>query len=198
MASERRRSGRMLVALVVAAATGMALYAGSVAFMQAPPAEGQESSPLQRRELLARALALGVAPAAVAGMGGSEPAWASAKWSGRYRDPKHEGCLRQVKKVGGIFEITGTSNMDSSKKDCPDGAKTKPFYLEGTLPFNGLGFVDTSSDTMVIDFSSKGGPKDSQAKWDGNGIVFPDGNKWTKDKNRGYGGFVPANSNKFD
>ena len=35
-------------------------------------------------------------------------------------------------------------------------------------------------EEATIDFSSKGGPKDLVGKWDGSGIVFPDGNKWTK------------------
>ena len=38
----------------------------------------------------------------------------------------------------------------------------------------------TSDSEIVVDFSEKGGPADVTAKWDENGIVFPDGNKWTK------------------
>ena len=33
---------------------------------------------------------------------------------------------------------------------------------------------------VLIDFSPKGGPKEVVAVNDGLGIVFPDGNKWTK------------------
>ena len=32
----------------------------------------------------------------------------------------------------------------------------------------------------VLDFSSKGGPSKLLAKYEDGGIVFPDGNKWTK------------------
>ena len=31
---------------------------------------------------------------------------------------------------------------------------------------------------MKVDFSPKGGPPDLIAKWTGDGIIFPDGNKW--------------------
>eukprot|EP00434_Breviolum_minutum_P009499 symbB.v1.2.008363.t1/scaffold524.1/size192337/12 len=36
------------------------------------------------------------------------------------------------------------------------------------------------SDSITIDFTSKGGPADVVGKWEGNGIAFPDGNKWKK------------------
>ena len=38
-----------------------------------------------------------------------------------------------------------------------------------------------SGQSIVIDFSPKGGPKDVEAKYViGKGLVFPDGNTWTK------------------
>ena len=33
---------------------------------------------------------------------------------------------------------------------------------------------------LVLDFSSKGGPKEVVAKWTGLGLAFDDGNVWTK------------------
>ena len=33
----------------------------------------------------------------------------------------------------------------------------------------------TAQDTLIFDFSSKGGPANVEGKWDGTGIVFPDG-----------------------
>ena len=36
-----------------------------------------------------------------------------------------------------------------------------------------------SNTEAIIDFSPKGGPSNLGATWD-DGIVFPDGNKWTK------------------
>lgn len=37
-----------------------------------------------------------------------------------------------------------------------------------------------SNTEATIDFSPKGGPGNLLAKFDQDGIVFPDGNKWTK------------------
>jgi hypothetical protein len=37
-----------------------------------------------------------------------------------------------------------------------------------------------STNSAVIDFSPKGGPTNLAAVYEDNGIVFPDGNKWTK------------------
>jgi len=42
--------------------------------------------------------------------------------------------------------------------------------------------LTSAPNQVLIDFSSKGGPKDLLGKWDGDGITFPDGNKWTKKK----------------
>ena len=35
--------------------------------------------------------------------------------------------------------------------------------------------VGSGQDTLTFDFSSKGGPANVEGKWDGTGIVFPDG-----------------------
>jgi hypothetical protein len=37
-----------------------------------------------------------------------------------------------------------------------------------------------STTSAEIDFSPKGGPSKLSAKFEDGGIVFPDGNKWTK------------------
>ena len=43
-----------------------------------------------------------------------------------------------------------------------------------------LGGKLTDAGDLFIDFSPKGGPKDLLGKWDKDGVVFPDGNKWSK------------------
>ena len=48
--------------------------------------------------------------------------------------------------------------------------KTKLNNLNGGKPRVGSG-----QDTLTFDFSSKGGPANVEGKWDGTGIVFPDG-----------------------
>ena len=47
-------------------------------------------------------------------------------------------------------------------------------YWRGRVTFT------PGSDSVSIDFTDKGGPAEVVGKWDGSGIVFPDGNKWTK------------------
>ncbi|KAL7542986.1 hypothetical protein ACHAXR_013287 [Thalassiosira sp. AJA248-18] len=104
-------------------------------------------------------------------------------FTGDYDDPNHPGCLRQVKVVGApikadgsrplyaIVEVTGYDGKGDEKtcKDRP--ARGDLWKVTGKTK---------GGDTAFIDFSSKGGPADLVGKWDGSGIVFPDGNKWTK------------------
>ena len=40
--------------------------------------------------------------------------------------------------------------------------------------------VGPQTDTILIDFSPKGGPKNLIGQYDGSGIRFPDGNRWVK------------------
>jgi hypothetical protein len=35
-----------------------------------------------------------------------------------------------------------------------------------------------SGKNIYVDFSPKGGPRNLKGVWDGNGIKWPDGNKW--------------------
>ncbi|CAE6945430.1 unnamed protein product [Symbiodinium natans] len=102
---------------------------------------------------------------------------AITRWSGLYKDPVHPGCERGITKDGDEFVISGTSAVDGSKA-CEKDAKTKKWYLIARKGSEGV------SDELIIDFSPKGGPKDAVAKWDGDGIVFPDGNRWSKIKRK--------------
>jgi len=104
-----------------------------------------------------------------------QPAQAAiTRWSGIYKDPKHPGCERGITKDGDEFVISGTSAVDGAK-ECEKDMKTKKWYLVATKG---------ADDELIIDFSPKGGPKDAVAKWDGDGIVFPDGNRWSKIKRK--------------
>lgn len=105
-------------------------------------------------------------------------------FTGDYDDPNHPGCLRQVKVVGAplkgdgtrspypSMEITGYDGADG--KSCPPGSerptRAQLWKVGGTLK---------SNTEVTLDFSPKGGPAGVKAVWD-EGIVFPDGNKWTK------------------
>jgi hypothetical protein len=106
---------------------------------------------------------------------------ASSPFTGDYNDPNHPNCLRQVKVVGAplkgdgtrspypVMEITGYDGKGGTCTDRP--SRSDLWKIEGTVK---------STTEAVIDFSPKGGPAKLTAKFEDGGIVFPDGNKWTK------------------
>lgn len=121
--------------------------------------------------------AVGPADAAVAQTGASSP------WTGFYDDPNHAGCLRQVKVVGAPRRPDGTPApfplVEVRGYDGPQGSDVctePPARRDAVWTVKG----PLRNEKAVLDFSSKGGPADLVAKYEDGGIVFPDGNKWTK------------------
>mmetsp|Transcript_3629 Transcript_3629/g.7271 ORF Transcript_3629/g.7271 Transcript_3629/m.7271 type:complete len:204 (-) Transcript_3629:246-857(-) len=100
-------------------------------------------------------------------------------FTGQYEDPKHLGCPREIKITGAGLGPDGRRSRKlqaivtgaDGNPACDAGTEVKKWRLVGTVE---------SEDTVFIDFSEKGGPKNLLGKWDGSGVVFPDGNKWTK------------------
>lgn len=104
-------------------------------------------------------------------------------FTGDYDDPNHPGCLRQVKVVGApmradgsrplyaVVEVTGYDGKDGEKICKEKPTRADLWKVVGKTK---------GGDEAFLDFSVKGGPSDLVGKWDGSGIVFPDGNKWTK------------------
>ena len=152
----------------------------------APPNQPQQQQ--SRRQIFSSLLGAGVVGiAAVAGV----PQEASATkaltglgsvYTGDYDDPNHPDCLRQVKVVGAPLKGDGTRSPFPVVE--VKGWDGKNGICKGERPersdiWTVTGKLKTREDA-VIDFSSKGGPANLSAKWDGSGIVFPDGNKWTK------------------
>jgi len=91
-------------------------------------------------------------------------------WGGYYDDPEHPGCKRYVG-VGseqGTWRVSGRDAERGSR--CKYGVKDVTWAVQATV----------SGESILIDFSPKGGPKSLEGKWVGDGIQFPDGNKWTK------------------
>ena len=92
-------------------------------------------------------------------------------FNGKYSDPNHPGCLRGIERVRSttkakVFGEDGTPGCQA------DGQKeTKKWELEGEL---------RGENEILIDFSKKGGPKNLLGKWTGSGVLFPDGNTWSK------------------
>jgi len=109
----------------------------------------------------------------------------ASPFTGDYEDPNHPGCLRQVKIVGAplkadgtrpyypVMEITGYDGNGSGSTCTDDDRPTRAqlWKIQGKVK---------SNTDAVIDFSPKGGPANLAATFETDGIVFPDGNKWTK------------------
>ena len=110
---------------------------------------------------------------------------ASNVFTGEYDDPNHPNCLRSVKVVGAplradgtrpsnpIIEVTGYDGNGSNNFCSEDDRPTRSdlWKIQGKMK---------SNTVAALDFSPKGGPAGVTGTWDGSGIVFPDGNKWTK------------------
>lgn len=100
----------------------------------------------------------------------TENASSSSVFNGKYSDPNHPGCLRGIERVRSttkakVFGEDGTPGCQA------DGRETKKWELEGEL---------RGENEILIDFSKKGGPKNLLGKWTGSGVLFPDGNTWSK------------------
>ena len=89
-------------------------------------------------------------------------------------------------KAGAFFESAALSGLSAAemarekrvldtKKGCARGDALK--FWEAKLSSAGK-----DSNELTIDLSKTGipGAKQVIAKWDGNGIVFPDGSRWTR------------------
>ena len=116
---------------------------------------------------------LSAAAVAVALVSGAGPAAAAAGGSplgGKYSDPNHPGCARAVNTVAGT--VTGADGTGPGGA-CEAGKPVKEWSLSAVVAKDG--------QSLTVDFSPKGGPKDLTGKWNGkDGISWPDGNTWTK------------------
>lgn len=175
--------------------TAVVVLCGAVAFSASTSrVEALATPTTDRRAAFGKLLSGGAITAAAVWTSsqGSPPASASQfpktgqsnVFQGDYNDPNHPDCLRQVKVVGAplqgsgkrspypVVEIVGYDGKSKSSKTCTDRPTRDDLWkVEGTVK---------SNDTAFIDFSSKGGPDKLLAKYEDGGIVFPDGNKWTK------------------
>lgn len=122
----------------------------------------KEESGIDRRTFITDVAVLGTALVALpvnpikgSIIAGAAPA---SVFSGEYSDPNHPGMKRSIEAVGSKIVIKGSD----------DGLNV---WELTAVP---------KGESVLIDFSPKGGPKDLLGKWDGSGIVFPDGNKWSK------------------
>lgn len=86
-------------------------------------------------------------------------------FSGSYADPFHPNCQRIISMEGSSAKLKGTDGTPG----CPADGSGRAWSLDGTV----------KGDEIFVDFTPKGGPKDLKGVWDGSGIKWPDGNKWS-------------------
>lgn len=121
-----------------------------------------------------------------------------APLTGEYDDPNHPGCLRKITVFGSgkakegfgddtrVAVIKGVDGLPAGQAACQKGLVPS---LEDLWIIKGE--VQSDDVTVEIDFTEKSGGKvglveafyDKNGKKDGtgkSGILFPDGNKWTK------------------
>jgi hypothetical protein len=84
---------------------------------------------------------------------------AGIRFGGTYDDPNHPGCTRKIVLAGTNVIVTGTDDVGG-----------KPWKVKGQI----------YGKALLLDFTPKGGPADVIARWNGLGLVFDDGNVWSK------------------
>jgi len=90
----------------------------------------------------------------------------AALFNHQYSDPKHPNCKRIIAaKSDGTASLSGTDGNPA----CPEDGSGTVWRLPGEVEGN----------TILVDFTAKGGPPNLKGVWDGDGIKWPDGNKWT-------------------
>jgi len=153
----------MLLAAVALAAC--CCLRGQTSFVSAPASQDGVSQQGRRAALLA-AIA---APSAANAVAPGTPKQAH-EWFGAYSDPQHPMCRRILR-----FDQTTYLSIIVEGKDGNPGCEKE----KGTQKWIIRANYKSGADTMTFDFSPKGGPSDVVGKWDKDGIIFPDGNKWT-------------------
>ena len=151
------------------------------------------STSASRREMLSRLAAAPLAALAPAAANAVKAQTGAASvFTGEYDDPKHPGCLRSVKVVGAKVGpdgrksrnpsayVSGVDSLPKGQKGCAAGVQPT---LEDVWKLEGK--VSEDGSAITIDFAPKteGRVGVLVGKYDdfnGPGILFPDGNKWTK------------------
>lgn len=162
----------------------LAPHPRAAARRQASPARASRSPsdieqapvPTPTRAFLAAALAATLASAPV------DPAFASTVFEGKYIDPNHPHCPRAIDEAGVITGIDPVPFAEgrgcrgykkANEASAVAAGKINPWRIEGKIA--------KDDRSIFIDFDQKDGSGESfTGEWNGAGIVFPDGNQWTK------------------
>ncbi len=91
---------------------------------------------------------------------------AKTSFTGEYADPNHPNCKRSIVVIdNGDAKVSGTDGDPG----CPPDGSGKAWSLDALV----------SDDTIIVDFSPKGGPSNLSGKKTSEGILWEDGNTWT-------------------
>eukprot|EP00442_Polarella_glacialis_P039567 CAMPEP_0115090872 /NCGR_PEP_ID=MMETSP0227-20121206/25723_1 /TAXON_ID=89957 /ORGANISM="Polarella glacialis, Strain CCMP 1383" /LENGTH=199 /DNA_ID=CAMNT_0002482171 /DNA_START=50 /DNA_END=646 /DNA_ORIENTATION=- len=106
----------------------------------------------------------------------TKPPTETPEWAGFYSDPQHPRCKRLIQQQSESLTSFFVNGKDpKSKKEgaaCNMNQDQRPWRVLGSLK-------SADSKEITIDFSPKGGDAVALVgKWDLDGILFPDGNKW--------------------
>eukprot|EP00444_Apocalathium_aciculiferum_P003922 CAMPEP_0183400290 /NCGR_PEP_ID=MMETSP0370-20130417/12500_1 /TAXON_ID=268820 /ORGANISM="Peridinium aciculiferum, Strain PAER-2" /LENGTH=212 /DNA_ID=CAMNT_0025581575 /DNA_START=42 /DNA_END=680 /DNA_ORIENTATION=- len=186
----QRRAGRPLSQACVAAVL-LALLAAL-----ACRACGFVASGVDRRSALrtlgffaaAQAVALtagGGEPSAMAVDGDQAKKKYKSKFGGDFIDLNHPGCKRTIfmNFDGSGGKIVGEDNMEG-KPYCERMSKTQKWNVKVALDSatsDEITFTEEGRSMTTRQRKDNGTPVAVTAKWDGTGIVFPDGSKWIRE-----------------
>lgn len=109
------------------------------------------------------------AAAAAAGLGEAVQATGVPPWEGRYSDPEHRGCRREIR----VKAMDLTIDAVDGRPNCDKGEKERPWSASGRLSLS-------SYTEAIVDMRPHGGADASILRFSGNGVFLPDGTKWTK------------------
>jgi hypothetical protein len=120
------------------------------------------------KDALPKSAAAATVLGAVIASGAPLAANAKFDFTGSYSDPNHPNCLREIYATGPkTVVVRGTDGNPG----CPADGAGKKWELRGKI----------KADTILVDFSPKGGPSNLKGKWEPAptpGIRWPDGNLW--------------------
>lgn len=93
---------------------------------------------------------------------------------GMYSDPNHPDCFRKiVEKPNEKYDVYGADNAGGEGVSCNTDDKSQ-IDAWGPLP------ASINTTTILVDFTSKGGPSNLAGTWDAveSKILWEDGNYW--------------------
>jgi hypothetical protein len=89
-------------------------------------------------------------------------------FSGEYSDPNHPYCKRSVEATTGQTDANAIVSGTDGNPGCPPDGSGEAWTVNASIV----------GETIVVDFSPKGGPKDLKGQRVPEGILWEDNNLW--------------------